>query len=190
MTRLTKEIREEIRRSIMRDIKRVDYRPLIVKAAQDAIVEHMPETVRAVYEDEKTREYLRTSAVYAQKGNKSIAMYGIDNTVIGTKYYEITLRYEDFSMNRTGKLSQLADILIKNGAAQHIIDHFDQDEKIKSVEARLKSILDKSSTIKSLFANLEPGLHSYIPADNGGSNMPSIIEPIYDDLVMLGLGGK
>lgn len=185
MTRLTNDMRDSIQRKIMLGLPNVDYEKQIKNLLQEVIMEFSPKQVKELYADEKTRGYLN-----------------VVNLEVRANWGRMSYKYFEKIYGVNGRVSiqmdERTEQLLKEGTMQHaiytrlrdskLIDQYRVQEELREdVVKRLKANLASATSIKRLYAILEPELHGYIPREvEGTSNLPANVAPVVDDLRRLG----
>lgn len=186
MTRLTNEMRDSIRIRIMTGLPNVDYLAQIKTLVQDTIIEFAPKQVQELYADKATRGYVN-EVNYEVRANWGRGSYRYIENIYGISGGRTTLHMDE----RT-------ETLLKEGTLTHalytrlrdskLIDKYREQEELRAdVVKRLKANLASATTIKRLYAVLEPELHGYIPREvDPVANLPTTVAPVVDDLRKLG----
>jgi hypothetical protein len=188
MTRVTKDLRENMMRSIMKDLPSRDYRVEIHKLVQDTVVEQLPPEVATVYADEDLRKYVVSSTIDVRKGNESISMWmrNDDFHVYGLTSHMV-IRMDDAEHTSRLPAGSLYAAVVTAVAASGLVDaYFAQEDLRKSVSKRVRDNLEAAKTFKQLYEILEPELHHYIPKDEAKAQLPACVAPVVDDLRKLG----
>ena len=188
MTRVTKDLRENMMRSIMKDLPSRDYRVEIHKLVQDTVVEQMPPEVATVYANENLRKYVVSSTIDVRKGNESISMWmrNDDFKVYGLASHMV-IRMDDTDYPSRLPEGSLYGAVVTAVAASGLVDaYFAQEDLRKSVSKRVRDNLEAAKTFKQLYEILEPELHHYIPKDEAKAQLPACVAPVVDDLRKLG----
>jgi hypothetical protein len=189
MTRITKYERSTILHSIMKGLPNKNYVADIHTLMQDTIVEFMPVEVRAMYYDPVLRSYLAKCRLDVSSGNAYVPMYHGSNNfdVIVGVTASIKVRLDDAdSIGRMPEGSLYRALVTRLANSGLVPAYFAQEELRRDVEKRLRANLDAATTIKKLYAVLEPELHQYIPRDTPTSSLPACVAPVVDDLRKLG----
>lgn len=183
--RLTNDMRGSMLRTAMKNIPNVDYMAMLEPIVQSVVRVHMPNAVRAAYDDTASRGYLKTVQVVFVDGNKRLwQKYRVIGVALDR---DLEIRVDDASfgaMTKGGLKYDLSNAVRKSGLIQK---HQDQVALIESVQSRLKSTLASVTTTNRLREVLEPELHYIIPKENDPTaNMPATAAPVADDLRKLG----
>lgn len=185
MTRLTNEMRDSIRIRIMTGLPNVDYLAQIKTLVQDTVMEFAPKQVRELYADGNTRGYLKM-VTYEINANWGRGSYRYIENIYG------------INLRSALQMDERTETLLKEGTLTHalytrlrdskLIDKYREQEELRdSVTKRLKATLASATTIKRLYAVLEPELHGYIPREvDPVANLPTTVAPVVDDLRKLG----
>ena len=186
MTRLTNQMRDQIQRKITSNLPVRNYAKEIHKIVQDAVVKHMPASVRAVYDDEKSRKFLCVNQMSVSIGNSQVSLWAdnCDRVIGAGGLVQIRMDEQIETMLVVGTLQHTVYHTLKS--LDLVTGYFAQLELHRDVERRLKANLSAATTIKSLYEVLEPDLHGYIPQDISTSKLPSTVAPVADDLRKLG----
>ena len=194
--KLTKDIRETIARKTLENIPSLNYHALLIPVVQGVLRDHMPAEVRAVYDNEDTRDYLPTVTCTVRRGNGS----GVGSMYIMTKatgpqpfyglrrsshHLDISVSPEVLDRLKEGTLAyDLSHAVIKSG---YYDKHIEQENLLDSVKKRLINTLNSVTTLKRLYDVLEPELHHLIPKEGDKTaNLPATAAPVVDDLRKLG----
>jgi hypothetical protein len=194
--RLTKDMRANILRKAIANVPTINYEALLIPIVQEALCKHMPPEVKAVYDNEDTRDYLHTSEVNIRNGNGygGSALYiraegggyhGFYGLFDGTNRLEIRATPEVVERLKKGTLMHtVTHAVIKSG---YFDKHVEQRDLFDSVKSRLRSTLESVTTVKRLYDALEPELHHLIPKEwDKTANLPATVAPVVDDLRKLG----
>lgn len=183
--RLTNGIRDAILYKAMTGVPAIDYIAKLVPVIQGVIYKHMPDKVKAVYDDEDSRKYLHSTRCVIKDGNKwywvEPLLRGLDNA----NNLEIQINPDAVSIMKKGTLRfDLSKAVIATG---YVEKHIEQVELRKDVERRLRNTLRSVTTTKRLREVLEPELHHLIPVESAsGANLPALAAPVVSDLRKLG----
>jgi hypothetical protein len=182
-------MRSSMLHNIMKGLPNRNYAADIHTMVQSTIVEFMLPEVRVMYDDPVLRPYLAMNRLEVVSGNRSVPMYrGGDNTdyVIGVKS-SLKVRMDDAgNANRLAEGSLYRALVTRLHDSGLVTAYFAQDELRDTVVSRLRANLKAATTIKKLYAVLEPELHQYIPRDTPTSSLPACVAPVVDDLRKLG----
>jgi hypothetical protein len=189
MTRLTNDMRDSIRRNIMKGLPNRNYETEIYNLLQGVVVAFMDPRVKAVYEDVSLRPLLQRHDVRISTGSKNLYLYNATDRYIVGLNKQMEIRIADYDLpDRVPEGSMYHHILFKTKLVELVRAHYAQDELREQVSKRLKANLAAATTIKRLFEILEPELHGYIPVIvEGKSTLPACVAPVVDDLKKLGL---
>lgn len=189
MTRVTNDMRSSMLHNIMKGLPNRNYAADIHTMVQSTITEFMLPEVRVMYDDPVLRPYLAMNRLDVVSGNRSVPLYrGGDNTdyVIGVKS-SLKVRMDDAgNANRLAEGSLYRALVTRLHDSGLVTAYFAQDELRDTVVSRLRANLRAATTIKKLYAVLEPELHQYIPRDTPASLVPACVAPVVDDLRKLG----
>ncbi len=153
--RLTNTIRDAFIRSAMNDVPSVDYTEQIRKLALDDIVDQLPEPVRKIWNDTKTRCYIETT--WGNFGGVSVT-----HPCDGHRA-KLTSQGE----------KKLAVVIEKQKAQKELHD---------ALRQKLRSAAYACSTRKAL-AEMLPEFEKYLPADEAKAaavNLPAIANIVTD----------
>lgn len=140
--KLTNTIRDAFVRAAMQDVPSVDYTEQIREIAFKDLVDQLPPKVRAVWDDEKLRGYVKTR--YSVYGNVSVT-YPWD---------------EDFYRNTRPLTAK---------AAKRVADLKTSDDAQSTVRKDLEKKLHATAygcTTRKQLAELLPEFEKYLPADD------------------------
>lgn len=192
MTRVTSDLREKLRREIMKDLPSRDFCKEVHALAQGIIAEHMSPKLRAVYDDPELRPHLHAVRLDVSTGNAHMQLHRSNagdvryDTVFGLVSY-INIRMDDYESAARLKEGSLYQALVTKLYKSGLVDgYFAQEELRKSVDKRLQANLLVAKTFKQLYEFLEPELHRYIPKDETQAQLPACVAPVVDDLRKLG----
>lgn len=189
MTRLSNDLRNELRHKIMKDLPSKNYIPDIHALVQRVVIAEAPAAVRVMYEDPKQRCYLRVSDLQVSVGNSRVFMWegeGCDR-IVGYPERELRLNLAEGAVELEMGRGKLRGKIIAELASSGLVKaYFDQRELRDKVSKRVQANLAAAKTIKQLYTVLEPELHHYIPKDEHIVNLPSTVTPVVDDLRKLG----
>lgn len=185
MTRLTKEMRQNILHKIMSDVPNVDYTVQIVELVQKTIIEVAPDVVKAMYADPELKGYLSRAYLTVRLGNRSVGLYrnGRDPQILGAPveaYFRVQM---DDRVAGKGVYTRVIEAL---RASRLVTKYFEQKDLYEQVRKRVAGNLEAASTVKRLYDVLEPELHGYIPLDPVKASLPATVAPVVDDLRKLG----
>lgn len=186
MTRLTNDMRDNIRIRIMAGLPNVDYLAQISVLIQSTIIEFAPKQVQELYSNDGSKHYLKRSNVELRGDFGSRRRYLNFGNVYGLK--------QDISFNvdpRVGETLQDGSLIhalyTRLLNSEMIKKYNDQITLRDSVVERIKANLAAATTIKKLYTVLEPELHGYIPKEaDPVNNLPTTVAPVADDLRKLG----
>ena len=160
--KLTKYMREAFVNAAMNDVPTVDYEEQLKKEVLRASVDALPSTVRLVWKDESTKQYIKTA--YRHYAGQSILVPGFDG--------------DSWSMKPPLPALLAADkVLIDNLAAQCKA----QTEQRTTLRRQLKSVAEGCNTRKQL-AEALPEFAKYLPADTPAAckTLPAIADVMTD----------
>ena len=200
MTRLTKDMRENILRKAIANVPTIDYEALLVPIVQEALCKHMPPEVKAAYDNEETRAYLHTTDVIIRDGNgyNGRSMYLRSPDAKGYRAYHqfhgLTTKTHRLEISVTPLVvARLKEDTIIHTVTKAVVDsgyyakHIEQQDLFESVKKRLRDTLESVTTLKRLYDVLEPELHHLIPKEGDKTaNLPATVAPVVDDLRKLG----
>lgn len=186
MTRLTKDLRESIHRTIMTGLPKVNYMAQIKTLVQDTIIEFAPKQVRELYEDPNTRVYLDTNHIEVRDDNDRgnglyEKFYGLPNS--------LTVRM-DPRLEPILKEGTLTHALYTRLRDQRLFEKYKEQQQLReSVSRRIRGNLSAVTSLNRLYDVLEPELHHFIPKEPEvvKASLPSCVAPVVDDLKRLGL---
>lgn len=198
--RLTKAMRANILAKAIANVPTTDYSALLIPVVQDVLCKHMPPEVKAVYDNEDTRKYLKTFEVCIRNGNGSNGRvmrlidpsetvgYRRDHGFYGAQgggRLDVRVGPEVVAHLKKGTLMcDLTDAVTKSGYFDKAVA---QNDLFESVQKRLKATLDSVTTTSRLYDVLEPELHHLIPKEHDkASYLPTAAAPVVDDLRKLG----
>ena len=160
--KLTKYIREAFVRSAMEDVPKTNYEELIRKEVVRASTAALPASVRAVWLDEKTNQYVKST--FRHFAGQGISVPGTDG-------------------NRWGNAPTLPALL---AADKKLIDdlvakHEAQDKQRVHLRNTLSAAASSATTRKAL-ATLLPEFEKYLPADEASAcrTLPAIANIVAD----------
>jgi hypothetical protein len=151
--KLTKTDREAFVRAVMNDVPMVDYNEKARALAMEHLVASLPSAVRALWNDNALRGYVKVIRHYTQ--------YPLDN---------ITGPEGDFSIAVTAQLDSLATAMS------------DQNDERRELQERLAGVIAGCSTLAKATKVL-PEFVKYLPADRDGTgvtNLPAISGVVAD----------
>ena len=132
MTRVTKQLRYNMERDIMKDLPSRDYTVEIYKLVQDTIADQLPTEVKSLYDNEDLRKYIVSSNIEVFKGNTSVGMYSQPD-VYGLAGY-LRIRMDDAEhANRLPEGSPYAAVVMALAASGLVDGYFEQEELRSSV---------------------------------------------------------
>lgn len=185
MTRVTKELRYNMERAIMKDLPSRDYTVEIIALVQDTIAKQLPPEVKVLYDNEDLRRYVVSDKVEVFKGNTSVGMYS-QPSVYGVAEY-MRIRMDDAEhAHRLPEGSPYAAVVMALAGSGLVDGYFAQEQLRSSVLKRVRANLAAANTFKQLYEILEPELHHYIPKDEAKAQLPACVAPVVDDLRKLG----
>lgn len=159
---LNKSHKAMIVNNIMADIPQTDYGKIITGIVQAKACELMPDEVRAVYDNEDTRQFLnqRHCTAYGEYTGGVGYVYWGGKFAKGTLYLNRP-HYNDNDDAVTKKL--LAEVRVQ-------VDHCirlseEQSKAFRSMRDKLTTMLRGIRTLKQAKTLLEPELHKYLPVE-------------------------
>ena len=78
MTKVSKDLRDNLYFKIMKDLPSRDFASEIHAVVQEVVLAHAPKQVQELYADEETRKYIRQHYVEVRKGNRGVMLYRSD----------------------------------------------------------------------------------------------------------------
>lgn len=186
MTRLTNDMRDSIKNKIMKGLPNVDYLAQVKTLVQDTSIEFAPKQVQELYADISTRGYLNV-VNFEVRANWGSGSYRFIESIYGISGGRFTLQMDERNETLLKK-GTLAHALYTRLRDSKLIDKYRVQEELRAdVVKRLKANLASATTIKRLYAVLEPELHGYIPREvDPVANLPATVAPVVDDLRKLG----
>lgn len=195
--RLTNDIRDNIQRKALANVPVIDYHALLIPVIQGVLCGHMPDAVRAVYDDLDYRRYLIFTYVEVRDGNRGMYIQNRDDSgylanhrfygAIPGRWNEVVIRVDDASVGSIPKGTlhyDLSRAVIESGFYHK---HIEQEALFESVKKRLRDTLYSVTTVKRLYDVLEPELHHLIPKEGDKvACLPTTAAPVVDDLRKLG----
>jgi hypothetical protein len=159
---LNKTHKAEIINKIMADIPRTDYAKIINGIVQAKACELMPDEVRAVYDNEDTRQFLSQRHCTAYGGYTG----GVGYVYWGGKFADSTLyldrpHYNDSDDAATKKL--LAEVRVPVNECVRLAE--EQGKARRSMQDKLTTMLAGIRTLKQAKDMLEVELHKYLPVE-------------------------
>jgi hypothetical protein len=188
MTRINNDLRDSLHMKIMKDLPSRDFVVEIHALVQEVIMVHAPKAVQELYANVATREYVAQNYVEVRQGNCSVPMYrkGRSEYFYGLKD-RMTIRMDDAEHSQRLPEGSLYKALVTKLHESGLVSgYFQQEELRENVSKRLRANLKAATTIKSLYAILEPELHHFIPKDDAKAQVPACVAPVVDDLRKLG----
>lgn len=189
MTRLNSSLRDDLHRTIMKNLPVRNFIKEIHTLVQEEVMKHAPTQVQELYGNPLTRGYLEQNYVEVRKGNKSVPLYNGNRTdyVYGLTD-RMTIRMDDAEHTDRLPDGSLYKALVTRLTNEGLVSgYFEQEDLRDSVSKRLRANLGAATSIKKLYDVLEPELHHYIPKDDVKSTLPACVAPVVDDLKKLGL---
>lgn len=188
MTRLSNELRDRLHHKIMKDLPSRDFVSEIRTLVQEVVMAHAPKQVQELYANEATREYVAQNYVEVRQGNRSVPLYrGSKNDYVYGLKDRMTIRMDDAENTQRLPDGSLYKAIVTRLANEGLVTgYFAQEELRENVSRRLRANLKAATTIKSLYAILEPELHHFIPKDEVRAQVPACVAPVVDDLRKLG----
>lgn len=190
MTRVTNELRAQLRNKIMGGLPVIDYISQIHALVQKVVIDHADPDVKEMYDNPDLRDYLAETEIEVRMGNHYLPMHRGDNTRCVKGLSRNRSRSLSIQMNdnplRLPENSIYRSLIVALKESGLVAKYIAQDELHDSVRRRLKANLDASKTFKQLYEILEPELHHYIPKDEAAAQLPACVAPVVDDLRKLG----
>ena len=189
MTRLNSSLRDDLHRTIMKNLPVRNFIKEIHTLVQEEVIKHAPKQVQELYENTAMRGYLEQNYVEVRKGNKSVPLYnGTRTDYVYGLTDRMTIRMDDAEHTDRLPDGSLYKVLVTRLTNEGLVSgYFEQEDLRDSVSRRLKANLGAATSIKKLYDVLEPELHHYIPKDDVKSTLPACVAPVVDDLKKLGL---
>jgi hypothetical protein len=147
---------------IMADIPRTDYAKIIRDLVQAAAYRLMPDDVKAVYDNEGTRQFL---------AKRQCTAYGTHTGGIGNIYWAGPHEYSSLYLNRAhyhsddDKLTKKLLEAVQVPVAEAVRRADEQGKARESMRQKLTTMLAGIRTLKQAKAMLEPELHKYLPVE-------------------------
>jgi hypothetical protein len=152
----------EIVSKIMADVPQTDYGKIVNGIVQAKACEMMPDEVRAVYDNEDTRQFLnqRHCTAYGEYTGGVGSVYWGGRFANGTLYLNRP-HYNDSDDAVTKKL--LAEVRVPVDHCIRLAE--EQGKACRSMRDKLTTMLRGIRTLKQAKALLEPELHKYLPVE-------------------------
>ena len=193
-------MRESIVKAAMVSVPSIDYAALMAPILQGVFYKHMPAEVRAVHENEETREYLKNFTITLREGNgyggRSMDFSEKDTRGRYAGYYQfyglvttnhLNLRMSEEYIKNLKKGTLTYDLTRAVQKSGYFDKHLAQNDLVDSVRRRLQATVASVNTVKRLYDVLEPELHHLIPKeDDKVANLPATVAPVVSDLKKLG----
>jgi len=161
--RLTKYQREAFVRAVLNDVPKIDYESAVRKLVSDDNIAHLPEKIKAVAIDPKTRDYLRSSYYHTS------IFLGVRISV-GTSIIE--------GSERNWKPSPAAAVKIQEMMKQWA----EQQWRVTELEGKVSRAIWSVMTIKQAKATL-PEFVKYLPEEPEKGKSPNLPAPIIANLL-------
>lgn len=154
--RLTDSLRRAFVAGVLGDLPVVPYTEQIAKLVQKAAIDDLPSTVRAIYDDPKTRDYVGIYHIWDHE-------FGLNHYVYQRKGWR----------PKQGVLRQIVELRDKANA---------QQDQRNELAAKLRSLALSVTTTQALAA-LAPEFAKYVPKDPAKTKqVPAVVTDVLAEL--------